>query len=68
MLNKKHRNSLEELGIPMNETEKIWFENYFKKRDAWLASLSAIDRAYFKRMDEYAKWQADMDEQRAAER
>lgn len=52
----------------MNEAEKIWLENYFKKRDAWWASLSDKDRAYYKLQDEYAKWQADMDEQRAAER
>lgn len=50
----------------MNETEKAWFEKFYAERDAWWAALSARDRAYFKREAEYAKWQADMDEQRSA--
>lgn len=50
----------------MNETEKAWFEKFYAERDAWWASLSARDRAYFKRDAELAQYQANMDEQRSA--
>ena len=50
----------------MNATEKAWMKKFYNERDAWYKSLSPVDKAYIKLMDEYAQWQANMDEQRSA--
>jgi hypothetical protein len=56
----------EELGMTMNENDKAWMKKFYSERDAWYKSLSPTDKAYIKMMDEYAQWQANMDEQRSA--
>lgn len=55
-----------ELGVTMQANEKAWFDKFYNERDAWYKSLSPVDKAYIKLMDEHAQYQANMDEQRSA--